>query len=50
LRSYDQVARFFDGLQLIEPGLMQVRRWRPGVAAADDGGEIAAYAGLARKS
>jgi S-adenosyl methyltransferase len=50
LRSYDQVARFFDGLQLIEPGLVQVQRWRPGAAAADDGDEIAAYAGLARKS
>jgi hypothetical protein len=50
LRSYDQVARFFDGLQLIEPGLVQVQRWEPGAAAADDGEEIAAYAGLARKS
>jgi hypothetical protein len=50
LRSYDQVARFFDGLQLIEPGLVQVQRWRPGAAAADEGEEMAAYAGLARKS
>jgi S-adenosyl methyltransferase len=49
LRSYDQVARFFDGLRLIEPGLVRVQRWRPGAAAADDGEEIAAYAGLARK-
>jgi len=50
LRSYEQVARFFDGLQLIEPGLVQVQRWAPGAAGADDGEEIAAYAGLARKS
>jgi hypothetical protein len=50
LLSYDQVARFFDGLQLIEPGLVQVQRWRPGAAAADDGEEIAAYVGLGRKS
>ena len=49
LRSYDQVDRFFDGLRLIEPGLVQVQRWRPGEAAADGGEEIAAYAGLARK-
>src|SRR5215472_12112384 len=50
LRSYDQVARFFNGLQLMEPGLVQVQRWRPGVAAPDNGEQIAAYAGLARKS
>ena len=49
LRSCDQVARFFVGLELIEPGIVQVQRWRPGTAAADDGEEIAAYAGLARK-
>ena len=49
LRSYDQVARFFNGLQLMEPGLVQVHRWRPGVAAPDNGEQIAAYAGLARK-
>jgi hypothetical protein len=50
LRSYDQVAQFFNGLQLMEPGLVQVHRWRPGVAAPDDGEQIAAYAGLACKS
>ena len=49
LRSYDHVARFFEGMQLMEPGLVQVQRWRPGVAAPDGGEEIAAYAGLARK-
>jgi hypothetical protein len=50
LRSYDQVALFFNGLQLMEPRLVQVQRWMPGVAAPDNGEQIAAYAGLARKS
>ena len=50
LRNYDQVSRFFNGLQLMEPGLVQVQQWRPGVAAPDHGEQIAAYAGLARKS
>jgi hypothetical protein len=49
-RSNYQVARFFDGLQLIEPGPVQMQRWRPGAAAAADGEEIAAYARRARKS
>jgi hypothetical protein len=49
LRSHAQIARFFDGLRLVEPGLVQVHRWQPGSAAPDDGDQIAAYAGLACK-
>jgi O-methyltransferase involved in polyketide biosynthesis len=29
LRSPDQIASFFEGLDLIEPGLVPVSRWRP---------------------
>ena len=50
LRTHAEIIRFFDGLRLLEPGLVQVQRWRPGSAAPDDGLQIAAYAGLARKS
>ena len=49
LRTHAEIARFFGGLQLLEPGLVQVQRWQPGSAAPDDGEQIAAYAGLARK-
>jgi hypothetical protein len=28
-RTKDEVARFFDGLQLVEPGLVPVQQWRP---------------------
>lgn len=28
-RSYEDVARFFDGLELIDPGLVNVTLWRP---------------------
>ena len=49
LRSHAEITRFFDGLDLLEPGLVQVQRWRPGSAAAGPGDQIAAYAGLARK-
>jgi hypothetical protein len=49
LRSHAQVTRFFDGLELLEPGLVQVHRWQPGWAEPDRGEQIAAYAGLARK-
>jgi trans-aconitate methyltransferase len=50
LRSHQEIAGFFDGLQMLEPGLVQVQRWQPGAVAPDDGEQIAAYAGLARKS
>jgi S-adenosyl methyltransferase len=30
-RTRAQVLRFFDGLQLVEPGLVQVQQWRPAI-------------------
>ncbi|KJE20045.1 S-adenosyl methyltransferase [Frankia torreyi] len=46
LRSPDQVARFFEGLELLEPGVVSISQWRPdaGGAAAVDG-----YGAVARK-
>ena len=48
LRSPARLARFFDGLHLVEPGLVSVSRWRPGISSA--GGtppaEIDAYGGV----
>jgi hypothetical protein len=29
LRARDEFARFFDGLHVVEPGIVQVREWRP---------------------
>ena len=29
LRSADRLARFFDGLEFVEPGLVSVTKWRP---------------------
>jgi S-adenosyl methyltransferase len=43
-RSHAEVAGFFDGLDLIEPGLVQAHQWRPdpGSSAA---GSISGWAG-----
>jgi len=30
-RTHSQVMRFFDGLDLVDPGLVQVQQWRPGI-------------------
>ncbi|MEU1887986.1 SAM-dependent methyltransferase [Micromonospora sp. WMMD987] len=51
LRGRDDVARFFDGLDLVEPGLVSVAEWR---AAAEPqprptAAEVSMYCGVARK-
>jgi ubiquinone/menaquinone biosynthesis C-methylase UbiE len=48
LRSPEQIALFFEGLDILEPGVVSVSRWRPGAA---DGAVLAvdAYGGVARK-
>jgi hypothetical protein len=50
LRSREQVARFFDGLDLTGPGIVPINRWpRPGQAGAPAPGGMAGYCGIARK-
>jgi S-adenosyl methyltransferase len=48
-RSHAEVSRFFDGLDLVEPGVVQIHRWRPGTDGLGQGRELAAYGGLGRK-
>jgi hypothetical protein len=48
-RSHGEVLRFFGGLELIEPGLVQLHRWRPGSGVQPDGAGPPGYAGVARK-
>ena len=46
LRSRDQVGRFFDGLDLVEPGIVPIADWRPD---ADDLDSAPFFGGVARK-
>jgi hypothetical protein len=48
-RSHREVSRFFDGLEMVEPGLVQLHRWRPGTGLDDTGRDLAAYGAVARK-
>ncbi|EFG10695.1 SAM-dependent methyltransferase [Streptomyces clavuligerus] len=49
LRTRAQAAAFFDGLDLVEPGLCQVHRWRPEPGRPlDDDRDIAMYGAVAR--
>ena len=46
-RSRDEVARFFSGLELVEPGLVQLPDWRP--APGDLPAPTSGYGAVARK-
>jgi hypothetical protein len=46
-RTRDEVARFFTGLDLVEPGIVSTPRWRPGIGV--EPAEDPAYAAVARK-
>ncbi|MEV7870464.1 SAM-dependent methyltransferase [Streptomyces sp. NPDC088124] len=50
LRTLAEATGFFDGLELIEPGVTQVHKWRPDVGqVAMDDRDIAMYGAIARK-
>ena len=49
LRTRDEVSPFFAGLDLVEPGLVQLHRWRPGPEGPVPGHDIANYGAVARK-
>jgi S-adenosyl methyltransferase len=48
LRTHAEVRRFFDGLDLVEPGVVQLHRWR-GDADANTGLNLANYGAIGRK-
>jgi O-methyltransferase involved in polyketide biosynthesis len=49
LRSPEQIAGFFDGLDLLSPGVVPTPRWRPDPGAARPPDEVDVYCGVARK-
>ncbi|MET9731143.1 SAM-dependent methyltransferase [Streptomyces sp. NPDC006458] len=49
-RTPEAVTRFFDGLDLLEPGVVSCSRWRPEHAAGAEPEEVAMFGGVARKA
>ncbi|MET9083180.1 SAM-dependent methyltransferase [Streptomyces sp. NPDC004237] len=50
VRSRDEFARFFNGLELIEPGVQVATDWHPDSNEQSDGdSRVSLYAGVARK-
>ncbi|WP_328744377.1 SAM-dependent methyltransferase [Streptomyces sp. NBC_00285] len=48
LRTVDQITRYFDGLELVEPGVVPVTQWRPEPGSSTPE-VVAEHGGLARK-
>ena len=48
LRSPQQLAGFFDGLELLAPGVVPITDWRPDPGTAAATGEVIALGGVAR--
>jgi S-adenosyl methyltransferase len=49
LRDREQMMRFFEGLDMLEPGLVSVSRWRPEKSRWGMAAEVNAYCAVARK-
>lgn len=49
LRPVDEIARFFDGLELLEPGLVTLPWWRPEGDVPEGSDKVLINCGVARK-
>jgi hypothetical protein len=48
-RTPQRLERFFDGLELLEPGVVSVTRWRPTEGPADEITQVDDFCGVGRK-
>jgi len=48
-RTPEEIASFFEGLELVEPGVVSCPRWRPDPAPGDPPAELDAFGGVGRK-
>ena len=49
LRSPEQIAGFFEGLELVEPGIVPITRWRAEPTPFIDSSEVPSMCGVGRK-
>jgi hypothetical protein len=48
-RTPERLERFFDGLELLEPGVVSVTRWRPNPGETGEIPEVDDFGGVGRK-
>ena len=49
LRDREQIVGLFDGLELVEPGVVPIQDWRPDPHPFGDAPEVGVWGGIARK-
>jgi SAM-dependent methyltransferase len=49
VRSHAEVSRFFEGMELVHPGVVPLDQWRPDEPTASTGFVLPAYGAVARK-
>jgi O-methyltransferase involved in polyketide biosynthesis len=49
LRTPPEIASFFDGLELVEPGVVSCPRWRPDATPDGPSADVDVYGGVGRK-
>jgi hypothetical protein len=50
LRSHDEITAFFDGFEILNPGVVQLPMWRPDGRTPRDLSKILGYCGVGRKA
>ena len=50
LRTREELVRFFDGMELAEPGVVTCSRWRPDVMEIGEDADVTHFGGVARKT
>ncbi len=48
-RPRAEIERYFTGLELIEPGIVPLNRWRPAAGTPEPSDDLPAYCGIGRK-
>ncbi len=48
-RTPDEIARFFNAMDLLEPGVVSITRWRPEATSSGEPGEIDQFGAVGRK-
>jgi hypothetical protein len=49
-RRHDEILRFFDGFDLVPPGLVTVDQWQPNLSENNPGPTLWLYGGVGRRS
>ena len=50
VRGHEQIVSLYEGLEPVEPGIVQITRWRPEPNAFGDATEVDELGGVARKA